>query len=319
MPDQVLEPLPSPAALANMTVADVVGIINRHWRMSVENIIQVGLWLKESKDYYGTRSDEWRKVRNSLPFSPSMIDKLISVSSLQRKFSTHPEILEKMPSGWGTLYEISSLDDKELFEGIGSGKIHRDVSRAEIVSYRRNARGEGYALPEIWDEQNEKEVVKHTKPLLEVRVDTGRISKQTLDKVLKLLEDETTGSPGLYVVKVNERLISTSVDRDVERIIRLADDLADRLLNEPSERATWLAWASKLGDDLNVIGKDHPLLRFLSVAPDDLPFKERMKSVGFDNPAEIVARHAAVSGKLEDWKLDDRGDEDADLPEQTDD
>jgi hypothetical protein len=103
------------------------------WRASVEAIIEVGRLLIAAKD--ALPHGEFGKME--LPFSASTADRLMAIAR-DRKIS-NPAHVQYLPASWGTLYELTQLDEDEFKARIADGTIRADMERKEVFVVRRDA------------------------------------------------------------------------------------------------------------------------------------------------------------------------------------
>lgn len=104
--------------------------IGQAWNRSVQGILDAGKHLVQAKQEL-PRQDFAAMVENDLPFGGSTVRKLIRIGQDERLASG--EHVHKLPPAWGTLYEISKLDDAALEAGIRDGRINPEVQRAAVV------------------------------------------------------------------------------------------------------------------------------------------------------------------------------------------
>jgi hypothetical protein len=114
--------------------------INAEWRKSVEGILNVGRKLIAAKEAceYGEFLRMFKGHENAVcdpvPFSVSSADKLMSVASCEA--FTDSELVPNLPQSWGTLYELTKLDDEQIVAGIKAGEITPEMTRAEASALR---------------------------------------------------------------------------------------------------------------------------------------------------------------------------------------
>lgn len=118
--------------------------INESWRKSVSGILETAKLVREALDD-GVHQDDLAPL---LLFNQGTLSKLNRIGSDQRLYS-HVNIL---PQSYGTLYELTQLDDEQwaVAEG-GGGKgglplLRPDVERKEIT-YFRNYQSRGVKSP----------------------------------------------------------------------------------------------------------------------------------------------------------------------------
>lgn len=114
--------------------------INAEWRKSVEGIRNVGRQLIAAKEscehgeFLRLFKGHENAVSVPVPFCISSADKLMAVASCVA-FS-NSELVPNLPQSWGTLYELTKLDDEQIVAGIKSGEITPDMTRAEAAALR---------------------------------------------------------------------------------------------------------------------------------------------------------------------------------------
>jgi hypothetical protein len=114
--------------------------INAEWRKSVEGILNVGRELIAAKEacehgeFLRLFKGHDKAVPNPVTFSVSSADKLMSVASCEA--FTNSELVPNLPQSWGTLYELTKLDDEQIVAGIKAGEITAEMTRAEAFALR---------------------------------------------------------------------------------------------------------------------------------------------------------------------------------------
>jgi hypothetical protein len=74
-------------------------------------------------------------IETDLPFSASTAQRLMKVAADPKlRNAAHAQHL---PAAWPTLYELTKLDDKSFAEGVESGAINADMTRADAVETRK--------------------------------------------------------------------------------------------------------------------------------------------------------------------------------------
>jgi N6-adenosine-specific RNA methylase IME4 len=110
-----------------VAVSQYADRINAAWRQSVNGVIEVGRLLAQAKaelsgDFYK------QLVERDLPFSSDTARRLIDIAEDER-ISAHVPCL---PNHWGTLYELTKLDDKQFSAKVNDGTINPDMERRDI-------------------------------------------------------------------------------------------------------------------------------------------------------------------------------------------
>jgi hypothetical protein len=105
--------------------------ITGEWRKAVDGILAVGQLLQDAES--NLSAPEWVDLYAELPFSKSTADKLLEIARDTRLLSHK----EHLPPSWGTLYEITQLDDAKFHAGLSQGLITPAVERQHIIEYKR--------------------------------------------------------------------------------------------------------------------------------------------------------------------------------------
>ena len=105
--------------------------INAAWQQGVAAVIETGLRIIDARE--GLEHGEFEKmVRNDLHISPGTARKLLAVAS--NKVIANRSHVNDLPASWGTLYELTSAENKglDLEAGIKSGAIHPKMERKDV-------------------------------------------------------------------------------------------------------------------------------------------------------------------------------------------
>jgi N6-adenosine-specific RNA methylase IME4 len=111
--------------------------ITATWRQSVESIIECGRLLIAAKGAlpHGAFLD---MIENDLPFGPRTGQRLMKIAVDPRLTNaTHVSLL---PPSWGTLYQLTRLDDGTFARLVDDGTIRPDMERSEVGKVLRIAR-----------------------------------------------------------------------------------------------------------------------------------------------------------------------------------
>jgi hypothetical protein len=112
--------------------------IHAEWRKSVEGILGVGRQLIAAKaacehgEFLRLFKGHANAVSEPVPFSERTAERLISVAS--HAVISNPTHVSDLPQSWGTLYELTKLDDDTLLAGIKAGEITPDTTRAQAAA-----------------------------------------------------------------------------------------------------------------------------------------------------------------------------------------
>jgi len=106
------------------------------WRASVESVIAAGNLIIEAKVALAHGEFE-SMIDGALPFGASTARRLMAIAQDPRISNrAHVHVL---PAAWGTLYELTKLDDDQFSARIADGTIRPDLERAEVTALRKAA------------------------------------------------------------------------------------------------------------------------------------------------------------------------------------
>jgi len=114
--------------------------INAEWRKSVEGILNVGRQLIAAKEscehgeFLRLFKGHENAVSDPVPFGEDAAQQLMKVAS--NPVISNTEFVRHLPQSWGTLYELTKLDDEQIVAGIKAGEITPDMTRAEASALR---------------------------------------------------------------------------------------------------------------------------------------------------------------------------------------
>lgn len=105
--------------------------ISSCWRESLDAIFTAGRLITEAKS--ALSHGEFRElISKKLPFSARTAQRLMAIAADGRlSDATHVSLL---PPHWGTLYEITRLDDDQFEKRIQDGTIRPDMDRKDIAT-----------------------------------------------------------------------------------------------------------------------------------------------------------------------------------------
>jgi hypothetical protein len=114
--------------------------INAEWRKSVEGILGVGRQLIAAKEacehgeFLRIFKGHDSAVSEPVPFTANTAEILMRVSG--HPVLSKSEFVQTLPQSWGTLYELTKLDDEQIVAGIKAGEITAGMTRAEACALR---------------------------------------------------------------------------------------------------------------------------------------------------------------------------------------
>jgi transposase len=114
--------------------------INAAWGKQVESILEIGRYLIEAKEELSKDAFE-AMCQSKLSFNGSTARRLIVIGN-KSVFCAHVHKTPiPLPASWGTLYELSKLDDATLRAKIADGTVHPNLERTDAVRMVEKLRG----------------------------------------------------------------------------------------------------------------------------------------------------------------------------------
>lgn len=107
----------------------------KHYKTSVEGIIQMGVTLYQAKKEL---KKSFRELAEMLPFGSAVASYLVTIS--QNSILANPEYRDKLPSKYNTLYALAQLPDAILEEKLTNKEITPAVRGAVVKSWKTNKR-----------------------------------------------------------------------------------------------------------------------------------------------------------------------------------
>jgi N6-adenosine-specific RNA methylase IME4 len=131
------------------TTKDYVQAITASWRESAKAIIEVGKLLLRAKEEL-EHGKFTAMITDRLPFGPRTAQMLMAIAADERL--ADPKRLSCLPPSWGTMYQLTRLDDAQFERGIAEGVIRPDMERnhvATLVKQRRRVEREAALAEKI--------------------------------------------------------------------------------------------------------------------------------------------------------------------------
>jgi N6-adenosine-specific RNA methylase IME4 len=101
------------------------------WRQSVDGIFATGRLLAEAKE--ALPHGEFRAMcADKLPFKPRMVQMLMAIAKDARL--SNAQYVAHLPPSWGTLYDLTRLDDAALDARILDGTINPAMERKAVAT-----------------------------------------------------------------------------------------------------------------------------------------------------------------------------------------
>jgi hypothetical protein len=125
-----LEDVTEISGKVSLSQIDYARRIRAAWQNSVEAIFEVGRLLTQAKA--GLAHGEFETmVASALPFGPRTAQMLMRIAADERL--TNTKHVSLLPPSWGTLYELTKLDDRKLEEVIAQRVVHPEMDRKDIA------------------------------------------------------------------------------------------------------------------------------------------------------------------------------------------
>lgn len=100
------------------------------WQASVRAILEVGRLLSQAKQDL-PHGSFGKMIESDLPFGARTAQMLMAIAADNRLSDT--KHVSHLPASWGTLYELTKLDDDQFERKIADGTIRADMERQEIA------------------------------------------------------------------------------------------------------------------------------------------------------------------------------------------
>lgn len=127
--------------------------INEQLGLIQKSMVDIGRILNDAQK--NLKNKEYRELENDIVLGKRTIQKLKRVAADMR-IEKHKD---KLPVSWGTLYELTKLDDKTFNEGVKKGVINCKTQRKEIISLIKpgSKESKGRLLVEIREKKGANE------------------------------------------------------------------------------------------------------------------------------------------------------------------
>ena len=109
--------------------------ITERWQESVQAIIDVGRLLLAAKA--ALEHGQFQTLfegEDRLPFGWNTANKLMAIARDRRLINS--EHVQNLPNSWGTLYELTKLDNATFAKALEDGTIHAEMERREALGLR---------------------------------------------------------------------------------------------------------------------------------------------------------------------------------------
>jgi N6-adenosine-specific RNA methylase IME4 len=120
-----------------LTAADYAERITSTFHQSVRSIIETGMWIARAKASL-PHGDFGGMIKTQLPFKEATAQRLMTIAADARL--SNPAHVQHLPPHWGTLYELSKLDDVTFEARLSAQKIHPDMTRGDVTAFFKEER-----------------------------------------------------------------------------------------------------------------------------------------------------------------------------------
>lgn len=104
--------------------------IGGSWRKSVEAIFETGRLIAEAKAAL-PHGEFGQMIESELPFGPSTARRLMMIAADPKL--ANPAHVHVLPPSWGTLYELTKLDEQTFERRMSEGTIRPDMQRRDVA------------------------------------------------------------------------------------------------------------------------------------------------------------------------------------------
>jgi N6-adenosine-specific RNA methylase IME4 len=122
---------PTTSRRKNVATIDWADRITASWRQSLEAVLETGRLITQAKAAL-PHGEFTAMVEHDLPFGPRAAQRLMAIAADSR--ITNPTHMSLLPSSWGTLYELTKLDDQDFKSRIKDGTIRPEMERRDIAT-----------------------------------------------------------------------------------------------------------------------------------------------------------------------------------------
>jgi MT-A70/Protein of unknown function (DUF3102) len=127
-----------------LTAGEYAEKITSSFRQSVRSIIETGTWIARAKASL-PHGDFGAMIKTQLPFKETTAQRLMAIAADTRL--SNPAHAQHLPPHWGTLYELSKLDDATFEARLNASthKIHPDMTRGDVTAMFKDERRAAHA------------------------------------------------------------------------------------------------------------------------------------------------------------------------------
>lgn len=123
----------SPQMHVVLSAEDWAERIRARWQDSVEAIIDVGRLLMQAKEDL-SHGEFIPMCRDKLPFGENTALRLMRIAG--NPFISNAAHVQHLPASWGTLYELTKLDEETFLSALSDGLINPETQRKDVAKLR---------------------------------------------------------------------------------------------------------------------------------------------------------------------------------------
>lgn len=136
-PPPVLDHDTAQAVSQELTPATVLERVDRLWRSSMDNFVEIGRVLNRAAAAWPAADEFKRRILDHLPFGDKVAFQLKAVA---RAVDQQLLAADELPNGYSTAYQLTTLTRDEIAEARRRGLLDRDLTRARIIEFKRAIR-----------------------------------------------------------------------------------------------------------------------------------------------------------------------------------
>jgi len=114
------------------TTNEIIGSVKKYNKKLFDQVKQSYQDLYDEKD-----TKPWRKYKLEVELDESTIRKIVKIV----KNDTIMKFYDQLPGSWGTLYDLTTMEESDLLESIESGDITSTSTKKQVKEVRDRYRG----------------------------------------------------------------------------------------------------------------------------------------------------------------------------------
>lgn len=157
-----------------VTRDEFAGEIRRLWDRAQDQFIAIGRYLEQAKEKlpYGEFEE---MVERDLPFSSSVARRLRTATAM---IDSGEVSAEALPSSYSVVYELASMTPEERGRAAEAGLVRPDVTRKELVTFKRSLRNPAEDPNRSVEANEENERLQIEARIIELQREQSRIGRE---------------------------------------------------------------------------------------------------------------------------------------------